>query len=419
MKKKYVIIGASVRSIGMFVLPIKDELSDYVDIVGIYDPNYLRTDALKKITGLTCVSYTDFDQMITDQKPDTGIIVSADYTHHEYVIKCLEAGLDVICEKPLTIDAEKCNAILNAEKRTGRKVTVTFNLRFTPYASAIKKALNDGLIGDVLCVDFEWFLDTSHGADYFRRWHRKKEYSGGLLVHKATHHFDLINWWIGEEPIDVMAYGERRFYGPTRKERGKRCLGCAYKESCEFYLDIEYPGNVSGIDALYKKMYRDCESVDGYCRDSCVFSDEIDIEDTMSVNVKYSKGALLSYSLVAYSPYEGYKVSINGTKGRLEAAEFMSGPRASETALNLDIYKRSGEKVQLVIPKANGQHGGGDEKLRKTLFITDDIPDPLGQQANSFAGALSILIGIAANKSIKTGKNIKISNLVPLNNYRK
>ena len=51
----------------------------------------------------------------------------------------------------------------------------------------------DGLVGRPLLVDFSWVLDTSHGADYFRRWHREKQNSGGLLVHKSTHHFDLVN----------------------------------------------------------------------------------------------------------------------------------------------------------------------------------------------------------------------------------
>jgi predicted dehydrogenase len=61
-------------------------------------------------------------------------------------------------------------------------------------------------------VHFEWVLDTVHGADYFRRWHREKANSGGLLVHKASHHFDLVNWWIGDVPATVYARGALRFY---------------------------------------------------------------------------------------------------------------------------------------------------------------------------------------------------------------
>ena len=98
--------------------------------------------------------------------------------------------------------------------------------------------LREGIIGEILNIDLEWILDTVHGADYFRRWHRYMKNSGGLLVHKATHHFDLINWWMEDEPVKVSAFGNRRFYGLTRIKRGERCLTCQYKGDCEFYWDI-------------------------------------------------------------------------------------------------------------------------------------------------------------------------------------
>lgn len=68
-----------------------------------------------------------------------------------------------------------------------------------PFVTRIKELIHEGCVGDILSVHFEWMLDTEHGADYFRRWHRKKENSGGLLVHKATHHFDMVNWLIDDE----------------------------------------------------------------------------------------------------------------------------------------------------------------------------------------------------------------------------
>jgi len=411
MKKKYVLIGASGRGFGMYAIPLAQRLQDYAEVVGIFDVNPLRIAAVKELSGLTCPAYTNFEQMIAETKPDYGIITTVDRFHHEYIIKCLESGVDVISEKPMTIDAEKCNAIMEAEKRTGRDVIVTFNFRFNPHTAAIKQALMDGVVGEVLNVHLEWMLDTSHGADYFRRWHRRKENSGGLLIHKATHHFDIVNWFIEEEPVEVMAFGTRRFYGPTRKERGERCLTCDYKKSCEFYFDL----TKSEFD---NKLYLECESADGYYRDRCVFADEINIEDSMSLNVRYSKGALLSYSLVAHSPYEGWKISISGKNGRLEASQFHSGFRADEPNHTFEVYDRKGKKIDYALPKIGGTHGGSDDRLIDMIFI-GGIPDPLGQKASSFAGALSCLIGIAANESIAKGHSIKVNDLVPLDKYRK
>lgn len=115
-------------------------------------------------------------------------------------------------------------------------------------------------------------------------------------------------------------------------------------------------------------MYYDCENVDGYIRDKCVFSPEIDIYDTMSVNVKYKSGALLTYSLIAHSPYEGYKLSISGTNGRLEAEELHGLAGNSIEANYITIYNRKGQKIEYNIPKSGGGHGGGDIRLRAMIF---------------------------------------------------
>lgn len=410
-QKRYVLVGASGRSLYMYAQPITTRFSHCAKIVGIYDINSLRSNEVKLQANLDCPIYDSFEAMITETKPDAAIITTVDRFHHEYAIKCMEAGIDVISEKPMTMGAEQVSAILECEKRTGRKFIVTFNYRYTPYVTAIKQAIKNGAIGDILNVDFEYLLDTTHGADYFRRWHRKKENCGGLLVHKSTHHFDLVNWWIDAEPEEVMAFGTRRFYGPTRENRGERCLTCEHKNSCEFYYDMTK-------DSFAASMYLNCESADGYFRDQCVFADEIDIEDSMSVNVRYAGGALLSYSLIAHSPYEGWKIAISGTKGRLEAAEYHSGMKAAEPSFTYDIYDRLGAKTTYTVPKSTGGHGGGDERLLKMLF-EGNMPDPLGHTAGSFAGAVSCLIGISANKSIAEHRNILISDLVPLDDYRK
>ncbi|SFK74106.1 Predicted dehydrogenase [Paenibacillus sp. 1_12] len=390
----------------MFALPLTQQFTDVAKIVGIYDSNHKRALLLQHKCGDSFPVFESFEEMINNTKPDIVIVTTIDSYHHEYIIKAMELGCDVITEKPMTIDEDKCNAILEAEQRTGRTVTVTFNMRFRPFIVRMKELLKQGSIGDVLSVHFEWFLDTDHGADYFRRWHRKKANSGGLLIHKSTHHFDFINWLLEEEPVEVSAFGTLRFYGPTREERGVRCLTCNYQHSCEFYLDITK-------DPALTEMYLETEDVDGYYRDNCVFSEEIDIEDSVSLNVKYSGGALMSYSLTAHSPYEGFRISINGSKGRMEAETFHGavGPFAGEDINQLRIYNREQEEITIKVPSVGGAHGGGDERLLKMLF-RGGLPDPLHQQASSWDGALSNAIGFMANKSMREGRSILFSELV-------
>ena len=186
-----------------------------------------------------------FDTMLKTQRPDIVIVTTRDCDHDDYICRSLEAGCDVITEKPMTIDERKCQRIVDTIKKTGRSVRVTFNYRYSPPRSQIKQLLLDGIVGKILSVQLSWYLDTNHGADYFRRWHSNKRNSGGLLVHKATHHFDLINWWMGSVPVTVFAKGQRTFYNGQQAKRyglenhGPRCLGCPCNRACNYYLDME------------------------------------------------------------------------------------------------------------------------------------------------------------------------------------
>ena len=99
--------------------------------------------------------FESFDEMLRAARPDTVIVCTKDGAHHEYIVKALEAGCDVISEKPMTIDAPRCREILEAERRTGRKVTVIFNVRSHPFAERVKELVSRGDIGKVIAADFE------------------------------------------------------------------------------------------------------------------------------------------------------------------------------------------------------------------------------------------------------------------------
>ena len=349
------------------------------------------------------------------------IVTSRDSTHADFIIRALDAGCDVITEKPMTIDAERCRAILAAVKRTGRQVRVTFNYRYSPPRRQVKELLQSGVIGRVLSVEFKWLLDTSHGADYFRRWHRNKAVSGGLLVHKATHHFDLVNWWIGSVPERVAAFGARLFYRPEQAlryglvNRGERCSACAESGRCPVFLDIQ--GN-KGL----RELYYDQEKFDGYFRDQCVFSEAIDIEDTMNVIVEYRNQVRMAYALTTFSPWEGYHVVFNGTKGRLEhicrESSYVNGDGRTPGALlkdatTINVMPHFGTGYFVPVEEGVGGHGGGDSRLMDDLFLPEPGPDPLGLRADYRGGAWSILTGIAANVSMKENRVVRTEELAP------
>jgi predicted dehydrogenase len=405
-KRKVAMVGTGHRGTSMWGVPVVKEFGDVVEFVGLCDINPGRAETARKMLNVTCPLYTDFEKMMRETKPDLLIVTTVDATHDQFIIKGMEMGADIVTEKPMTTDEGKCQAILDAEKRTGKKVTVTFNYRYSPHRQKIYELLREGAIGKITSVDFHWYLDTSHGADYFRRWHRLKENSGSLWVHKASHHFDLLNWWLESEPESVFAQGALEHYGKNGAVRGVNCRTCAHKADCKFYFDVTK-------DKRLTALYVDNEKYDGYHRDGCVFKEDINIYDKMAATIHYANGVNVSYSLTTYSPYEGYRIAFNGTKGRLEAWIKETGKMTLEPYDELMLSKNFGEVEYIKIPQAEG-HGGGDARLRDKVFRNPNAADTFRQSAGSRDGAMAILVGIGARKSIQTGLPVKIADLTDL-----
>jgi predicted dehydrogenase len=425
-KKRFVLVGTGGRA-RLFIDAILGPFRDHCELTALCDSNRLRMDyqvsTLVKVHGnrpLAAYHAADFDQMIHEQKPDAVIVATMDRVHHHYIIRAMELGCDVITEKPMTTDATKCRAILQAVKSTGKKLRVTFNYRYSPTRMEVKKILAAGEIGDVTSVHFEWLLDTYHGADYFRRWHRDKINSGGLMVHKATHHFDLVNWWLNTRPETVFGFGRLAFYGRANAEaRGvqkfySRSTGEPAAVGDPFAIDLRDGAGLQGL-------YFDAEQEDGYRRDQSVFGDGISIEDTMNVLVRYQTGAQMSYSLIAYAPWEGMRVAFNGTKGRLELEEVersyinAGGEASAEGALGhsrIVVQEQWRKPREVEVQKTVGSHGGGDSRMLEDLFGAEKHPDPCGCAAGYEDGAYSVLVGVAANESFATGRPVQINQLL-------
>jgi len=403
-RKRIAMVGTGSRGIGMWGKQVVQEYSDYIEFVGLCDINPGRLRLARKEMGVQCQTYTDFDKMVRENKPDAIIVTTVDATHDKYIVRGLEMGCDIITEKPMTTDEFKCQSILDAERKSNKNVIVTFNYRYSPHRRKIKELLLQERIGKVTSVDFHWYLDIYHGADYFRRWHRLREKSGTLLVHKATHHFDLLNWWLDSDPYEVFAYGNLEFYGKNHEFRSTHCRECNHKKDCQFFYDMTKSD-------WHMRLYADNEKYDGYHRDGCVWRNDINIFDKMAVQIKYANKVQVSYSLTTYSPYEGYRIAFNGTKGRMEAWIHERQPWPKENYDEIRVTDNFGETELIKVSHGGGGHGGGDTRLKDKIFKNPDLADPYKQAAGSRDGAMSILVGVAARNSIDSGHKIKIGDL--------
>jgi len=239
------------------------------------------------------------------------------------------------------------------------------------------------------------------------------------LVHKSTHHFDLVNFWLADTPRRVFAMGDLMFYGMKNAEkRGitdfyDRAHGNKAAKNDPFAIDI-------AAEEDMRRMYLEAEADSGYVRDRSVFSDDIAIEDVMGVLVRYNKGTLLTYSLNTFLPWEGFNVVFNGTKGRIELKvverSYVSGRdsivhQGATDKESMVVYPQFAEPYKVDIPHGEGGHGGGDPVLLNDIFGVPE-PDPFNRAASHVDGAMSILTGIAANKSIAGGMAVDIATLL-------
>jgi predicted dehydrogenase len=442
LRTRFAIVGTGSRA-QMYLDAIVDTHTEVAELVAWCDTNPGRLDwhaERLRARGLSEPSRfapEGLSEAIAEHGIDRVIITSPDWTHADHIVAALTAGADVVVEKPLTTTADGVRRITDAAQRSGRAVTMTFNYRYSPRNSALKEVVASGEIGEVTSVHFEWVLDTAHGADYFRRWHRDKEQSGGLLIHKASHHFDLVNWWLDDQPTRVFASGGLRFYGADNAAR--RGLGPRPARGSDdsplrdaFSLDLRE-------DPALRGLYFEQEAHDGYLRDRDVFDAGITIEDNLSLVVDYARGASMSYALNAHSPWEGYTVAINGTRGRaelsvVERGEVLLGASGRPTAIvdpsarpdgveraaarsvgeRLVVQSHFGPAHEIAIPDGDGGHGGGDARLLAEVFRGAG-EDPLGHAATWRDGVSAVAVGLAGNRSLETGEVVRVADLGLLN----
>jgi len=406
-RRRVALVGTGIRGVTMYGRLLREELGDVVEHVGLCDINPGRVEYGRQYIGVECPTFTDFDRMLRETKPDTLVVTTKDSTHHEFIIAGLEAGCDVVTEKPMTTDERRCQDILDAAAAADGHLAVAHNYRYTPQRLRMKQLLMEERIGRLTSVDFHWYLDIYHGADYFRRWHGKQASSGTLFVHKACHHFDLLNWWVESEPEEVFANGALEYYGYNHPFRHTKCRGCPHRQECKHHWDIT-------ADEFLTKLYVENEKHDGYIRDGCVWAEGIDIYDKMSAQIRYASGVQVSYSCTTYSPYEGYRIAFNGTRGRLEAWIQERQPWPMESYDEIRVTDNFGETELVRVGHNEGGHGGGDPILLRRLFENPDAPDPYRQAADARQGAMAVLIGIAARNSVESRRPVQIASLTTL-----
>ncbi len=410
----------------MFALPMlgasefldpADDLSDLTELVAVLDIDHVRMDRFNERTGVKLASYgpAEFDAMIADARPDAVIVASPDATHAQYAIAALRHGIDVIVEKPLAASAQQARDILLAESASTGTVTVGHNVRYSTSLRRMRNLVAGGAIGRVVAVDLLWGVDTYHGASYFRRWNRERANSGGLSVHKAVHHLDMVNWIIGAVPAEVYSAGARNFYGPDSPHRPHGRDGEQLPIDAERRLSPYHqrwqgdalPAAQDHFAGPWQAMGYPVQYPQG--SDRYIFDDSIDIEDTYSTVVRFATGASMSYSLCFSMPWEGFRLGVTGTAGRIETDQIAFRGTDSPTKETVRLLPLFGAPELVEVETRHGGHGGTDRRIRRDLLLgTSELSTRDGLDASSVQGAIAVATGEAMWRSAQERRPISI-----------
>lgn len=409
-RRRVAVCGLGERSVAAWIPAMLDAHRDRVALVGVLDADPRRFEVLaSRCPGAARApryAPAEFTRMLDATRPDAVLVAGVDDTHADPIVAALARDLDVIVEKPMVTTAADARRVLDAAARSRGRVAVTFNLRYPRVHRAIRDLVAGGAVGRVTHVDLHWSLDRVHGASYFRRWHRERARSGGLAVHKGSHHFDLARWWIDDAPVEVFAHAMPARYGAASpwappEGRGADCAGCT--ADCALRRAAHGDGVTAGA--------RDPAGYSRLRTDACVFDEGIDVEDGFVATVRFRRGAVLSYSADFASPYEGYRLAISGTAGRIETRKYLAPQRLGFDAppQELEVFDLHGRRAVHRVTNEGGHHEGGDAALMADLL---GRRGPSGLCADARDGALAVAVGEAVGRSVATGRAVRVDELL-------
>ncbi len=256
-----------------------------------------------------CSSYRE---IIDDPTIDLVVITSHTDAHAAHAVAALESGKKVYLDKPIAVTLEDGQTIAEAEKRTGNRLLMGFTRRYEDSWIRMKQLLETGAVGALQMILLRSIIPYSR---YLQGWHRKREWSGGPLNDKCSHHFDVFRWMSGSDCSSMSAFGGRSGVfkpDPTAPARCSECdRDCAYRRT----EVLEESRETVSSDFTNTRNPNDERSLN----DACVYSPDSDVEDFGSVNMQLGGGVVGNLFFTIFGPLapDGETLELVGDSGRL------------------------------------------------------------------------------------------------------
>ncbi len=355
-------------------------------VVAICDRDRGRLEsASAKLALPGLAAYPASAELVADPRVDAVVVATNDRTHAAVGLEALWARKHLYLEKPMAQTIEDCDALIEAWKQASTVFMVGLELRYCSLAEDMKAIVQRGQIGE---IRLGYAVDNVSvgGQYYFHDASRRRDHVGNLVLQKGIHTIDLMNWWIGSEPVRVFGEAGRDAFGGN-EPNDKRCRSCDRAAVCPY--------------AMPRQLLLDYEATGVDRDDLCVWAREVDVDDNTVVTVRYANGARMTYVECHFAPDYNRRFTLYGTGGR------MDGFYNNEQDFTIDLaFRHTGRRESLRPEKRPGGHGGGDPRIRdefvrRVLAGRPACPGVAGARA---AAAVAIAAGIAAD----TGAPVRI-----------
>ena len=360
--------------------------------------------------------FGDYHEMLDAGKAgklaDVMLVALPDALHFEPAMEAMRQGYDLLLEKPMAQTERECLDLLARQRETGVMVAVGHVLRYSPYFRALKKAIDLGLVGELVNIQHQepvMYVGElvniqhqepvmyAHMAHSFVRgnWHDSKA-TTPMIVAKCCHDLDILKWLVGKRCVRVSAEGGIALFRADKAPAGApaRCTdGCPHEKTCPY----------SAID-IYDRVFdlkKDCPSeaileklrTTDYGR--CVYRMDNDQPDHIVATLLFEGGVTASFTMDAFTPWGGRRTRIMGTLGYIEGDgktftlhRFDTGKSYSWSFVppEGEAYKESG-------------HAGGDLALIRDFLQAVDTRDFSLLSSSLEASVESHVMGFACERS--------------------
>ena len=405
--KKLVVFGLGQR--GNIYASFAKKYPDKFDLVAIIENNKERIEYAR--TQFPDVEiYEDYHIFLTKSvQADIVAVSTQDSAHKEHAIAMMEAGYDLLLEKPIANTREECLEIYETSKRCNRKVIVCHVLRYSPFYSAVKREIDAGKLGEIITIHASENVGYYHQAHSYIRgpWRNTKE-SSPMILAKCCHDMDILRYLMGETCETVSSFGSLFYFNKAHAPEGSAayCSDCKIEE-CPFNAQKIYTSKDGDFFANYfTTKVHTVENVLNDLRhsayDRCVFKCDNDVVDHQVTAIQFANGKTATHSMTGFSQKIYRDIKIHGTKAELVGV-------MEDNSYEIRYFNGKTERVEVDISVADvGGHNGGDFFMMSNLY-----KEMNGEKAEGITyldvSIESHLMSFAAEESrLNKGKALKV-----------